>query len=94
MGALRTLIEPAAWHTALEKFGAATGLTIVVYESHPGRVSGPVHVTPLFQAIHRDGRRARAVPRVRPRVFRDSGLGRHPGGPRRGPHRQPPPARR
>ena len=56
MGALRTLIEPAAWHTALEKFGAATGLTIVVYDSSSRRVLGPVGTTPLFEAIHRDGR--------------------------------------
>ena len=56
MGALRTLIEPAAWHTALEKFGAATGLTIGVYDSPSRRVLGPVHATPLFEAIHRDGR--------------------------------------
>ena len=30
MAALATLIEPEGWHAALEKFGAGTGLTIVV----------------------------------------------------------------
>ena len=62
MGTLRTLIEPAAWHTALEKFGAATGLTIGVYDSPSRRVLGPVHATPLFDAIHRDGREPALFP--------------------------------
>jgi signal transduction histidine kinase len=56
LGALRTLIEPAAWHTALEKFGDATGLTLGIYDLPSRRVLGPVHATPLFEAIHRDGR--------------------------------------
>jgi len=53
MGALPTLIEPEAWHVALEKFGAATNLTIGVYESPPRRVLGPLHATPLFEVLNR-----------------------------------------
>jgi signal transduction histidine kinase len=56
MGTLQTLIEPEAWHIALEKFGAATGFTIVVYEPPSCSILGPVHVTPVFEAIQRDGR--------------------------------------
>jgi signal transduction histidine kinase/ActR/RegA family two-component response regulator len=54
MGALHTLIEPATWRVALEKFGAATSLTIAVYESPPRRILGPMHATPLFEVINRD----------------------------------------
>jgi signal transduction histidine kinase len=56
MGTLPTLIEPAAWHAALEKFGAATGLTIVVYECPDAHLLGPVHVTALFHTITHGGR--------------------------------------
>lgn len=56
MGALSPLIEPEVWHPALEKFGAATGLTIVVYESPDAHLLGPVHVTAPFHAMTHGGR--------------------------------------
>jgi signal transduction histidine kinase/CheY-like chemotaxis protein len=56
MGALQGLIEPEAWQIALDKFGAATGLTIGVYESPSRLILGPVHATPLFEAITQGGR--------------------------------------
>jgi signal transduction histidine kinase/CheY-like chemotaxis protein len=56
MAALAPFIEPEGWHAALEKFGAATGLTIVVYESPDAHLLGPVHVTALFHAITHGGR--------------------------------------
>jgi signal transduction histidine kinase len=56
MGALHGLIEPEAWQIALDKFGAATGLTISIYESPSRAILGPVHATPLFEAITHGGR--------------------------------------
>lgn len=43
------LFGDAAWRPALEKYGAVTGLTVVVYGLGEKVVAGPIHPTPLFQ---------------------------------------------
>src|SRR5688572_33471230 len=40
------LFGDAAWRLALEKYGAVTGLTVVVYGLDAHVVSGPIHPTP------------------------------------------------
>ena len=50
---LHTVFQADAWRVALERYGAATGTTVAVYDA-PGRpVLGPVHRTPLFEAVNR-----------------------------------------
>jgi signal transduction histidine kinase/ActR/RegA family two-component response regulator len=49
------LFDPDTWSTALEKYGAATGLTVTIY-AIDGRIAcGPVHSTPLFDLFARHG---------------------------------------
>src|ERR687898_856450 len=52
MPALRDIVEHGAWRLGLEKFGAATGLTVGVYELPALLVLGPINPTPLFDAIN------------------------------------------
>jgi signal transduction histidine kinase/ActR/RegA family two-component response regulator len=52
MPALRAIIRPDAWSLGLEKFGAATGLTVGVYEPSGLLILGPINATPLFEAIN------------------------------------------
>src|SRR5687767_14924764 len=49
------LFGDAAWGPALEKYGAVTGLTVVVYGLDEHVVSGPIHPTPLFQLFQDRG---------------------------------------
>jgi signal transduction histidine kinase/ActR/RegA family two-component response regulator len=53
MPALRTIIQAEAWRVALEKYGAATGTTAGVYEAPAVLILGPVHPTPVFEAVSR-----------------------------------------
>ena len=49
------LFASGTWTTALEKFGAVTGLTVTVY-GLDGRIAcGPLHLTPLFALFARYG---------------------------------------
>jgi signal transduction histidine kinase/ActR/RegA family two-component response regulator len=50
MTTLGDIIRPEAWRTALEKYGAATTMTVAVYESSGALMLGPVHPTELFDA--------------------------------------------
>jgi signal transduction histidine kinase/ActR/RegA family two-component response regulator len=52
--ALHSIIQTEAWRLALEKYGAATGLTVVVFESPEHLILGPIHSTVLFEAIARE----------------------------------------
>ena len=49
------LFGDAAWRPALEKYGAVTGLTVVVFGLDEHVVSGPIHPTPLFQLFQERG---------------------------------------
>ena len=43
------------WRPAIEKFAAATNLTVSVYALDERLVCGPVFSTPLFQTLHSAG---------------------------------------
>jgi signal transduction histidine kinase/ActR/RegA family two-component response regulator len=47
---LEHLLRPDAWTDALDKYGAATRLSTVIYNRSLERVLGPVHATALFDA--------------------------------------------
>jgi signal transduction histidine kinase len=47
---LDRLLRTETWTRALDKFGAATRLTTVLYSHSLERVLGPIHPAPLFQA--------------------------------------------
>ncbi len=47
---LEQLLQADTWTDALDKYGAVTRLTTVIYKSALERVLGPVHATPLFEA--------------------------------------------
>jgi signal transduction histidine kinase len=44
------LLQTDTWTRALDKFGAATRLTTVLYNHAMERVLGPIHPTPVFEA--------------------------------------------
>jgi two-component system, sensor histidine kinase len=50
---LGTVFQAEAWQVALEKYGAATGTTVAVYETSERLILGPLHSTPLFEAMNR-----------------------------------------
>jgi signal transduction histidine kinase len=54
VSALQTVFQAEAWGAALEKFGAATGTTIAVYEAPVRLMLGPVHPTSLFETVNRE----------------------------------------
>jgi len=45
-------VQSEAWRIALEKYGAATGLTVAVYENPMVLVLGPIHPSMLFEAVN------------------------------------------
>ena len=47
---LAQLLQPDTWTDALDKYGAATRLTTVIFNPALERVLGPVHTTALFDA--------------------------------------------
>lgn len=49
------LFDGDTWSTALEKYGAATGLTVTIYGIGGQIACGPVHSTPLFDLFARHG---------------------------------------
>src|SRR5439155_26060317 len=51
MAVLRSLLQAEAWGVALEKYGAATSMTVAVYEAPEHLILGPVHPTALFEAV-------------------------------------------
>ena len=50
---LQTVFQAEAWRVALDKYGAATGTTVNVYDASERLILGPVHPTPLFGAVNR-----------------------------------------
>jgi signal transduction histidine kinase/ActR/RegA family two-component response regulator len=50
MRGLRNVFQPEAWRVALEKYGAATGTTLCVYEAPDVMILGPLHPTALFES--------------------------------------------
>jgi signal transduction histidine kinase/ActR/RegA family two-component response regulator len=58
--ALRTVFQAETWRVALERYGAATGTTVAVYETPERLILGPVYPTPLFETMNR-GRDATAM---------------------------------
>ena len=52
MALLRSLMQAEAWGVALEKYGAATSMTVAVYEAPEHLILGPVHPTALFEAVN------------------------------------------
>jgi signal transduction histidine kinase/CheY-like chemotaxis protein len=53
MPALQAVMQADVWRVALEKYGAATGTTVGVYEAPAALVLGPVCPTSLFEAVDR-----------------------------------------
>jgi signal transduction histidine kinase len=51
MARLRDVIQAEAWGVALEKYGAATSMTIFVYEAFEHLLLGPIHPTAIFEAV-------------------------------------------
>ena len=49
------LFDAAVWRPAIEKFAAATHLTVSIYAVGARLVYGPVFFTPLFELLHRHG---------------------------------------
>jgi signal transduction histidine kinase/ActR/RegA family two-component response regulator len=52
MPLLGSIVQSEAWRVAFEKYGAATGLTVSVYEPPALLSLGPVHPSELFEAIN------------------------------------------
>jgi signal transduction histidine kinase/CheY-like chemotaxis protein len=57
------LFDASVWQAALEKFGAATHLTVFLFGADGTPVLGPIHRTPLFTLFDEHG--------YEPEVFRD-----------------------
>jgi signal transduction histidine kinase/ActR/RegA family two-component response regulator len=51
----KALFNDAAWSQALQKFGAVTGLTVVVYGRDGGLAREAINVTPLFSLFQSTG---------------------------------------
>ena len=49
------LFSALTWRQALEKYGAVTGLTVALYDTHANVVCGPVPTTPLFSVFAQYG---------------------------------------
>jgi len=53
MALLQTLLQADAWRVALEKYGAATGTAVSVYEVPDRLILGPIHPTAFSEAVNK-----------------------------------------
>ena len=55
MQTLDSIIQPEVWTRALEKYAAATRLTVAVYGPSRELLLGPIQSTPLFEVTGGSG---------------------------------------